>query len=430
MANNWYPVSVLSGGGTGALDALDGDALNDGDRAIVITTTYLYTYTLDATSGAAESSPDVIAPDSNPGTKRWLLTTVYFDDILPDYAVFDFTAASTAPTLGASADRCYIIADDSEIAGTCTDTLILGGTGNYIEDSVNCAMLACTNSYTDTTLDMCTILSGYDCYIATSVNCSIVSGESQIIDTATGSAILTGQSNQLVLDTYYSAVITGYNCIIDDSSYCLVGCGDTNYIDTCLSSSIIGGTYNTLTSADHALIGSGTFNDVTAEGGVVIGGEYGLAHLLYQEAFASGRFAADGDAQRSTLQVMLATTDATPAILLINGTAPILIPASRSWRFKAEVIARQTAGAAGTVGDSAFWTISGGIKRDGSNNTTLIGTPSGHGIPGSTDSDTAAAAWDVTVTADNANEYLVFTATGEASKTIHWAAKIELVEVG
>lgn len=70
-----YGGAVLIGGGEGALDRpeLDGDILNDLDLAFVNTAGILSPYWLDDDSGAAESSPDVIAPDTNPGTKRWIL---------------------------------------------------------------------------------------------------------------------------------------------------------------------------------------------------------------------------------------------------------------------------------------------------------------------------------------------------------------------
>lgn len=73
MANNIYPAIVLIGGATGALDAVDGAGLADLDAAIVQTDGRVYFYHLDATSGATERSPYVITPDTNAGTKRWIL---------------------------------------------------------------------------------------------------------------------------------------------------------------------------------------------------------------------------------------------------------------------------------------------------------------------------------------------------------------------
>ncbi len=75
MANRFYNCILLSGGGTGALDAIVGNDLVESDGAIVQTNGNVYFYYLDATSGASESEPSIIAPDVNPGTKRWILQT-------------------------------------------------------------------------------------------------------------------------------------------------------------------------------------------------------------------------------------------------------------------------------------------------------------------------------------------------------------------
>ena len=74
----FYPYISLTGGADGALDSLDGSVLKDGDAAYVVipSTRRTYVYTLDADSGATESSPSVISPDSNAGNKRWVLTNM------------------------------------------------------------------------------------------------------------------------------------------------------------------------------------------------------------------------------------------------------------------------------------------------------------------------------------------------------------------
>jgi len=68
-----YQKTGLIGGAVSDLDSIDGDALNDQNFAFVMTADKFYVYALNATSGAAESSPDVIAPDTNAGDKRWIL---------------------------------------------------------------------------------------------------------------------------------------------------------------------------------------------------------------------------------------------------------------------------------------------------------------------------------------------------------------------
>jgi hypothetical protein len=72
MALNMYWKSGLTGGTSTDLDGIDGANLVDGDVAFVFTTTGVYKYLLDDDGGAGESSPLVIVPDSNPGTKNWV----------------------------------------------------------------------------------------------------------------------------------------------------------------------------------------------------------------------------------------------------------------------------------------------------------------------------------------------------------------------
>lgn len=71
--SNFYGAISLIGGGTGALDAIDGAALADLDGAVVLADGIAYSYRLNASSGIAEASPRIISPDVNAGDKRWVL---------------------------------------------------------------------------------------------------------------------------------------------------------------------------------------------------------------------------------------------------------------------------------------------------------------------------------------------------------------------
>jgi len=72
MASKIYFRQALTGGTADALDGIDGAVLADQDAALVITSEWSYIYHLNAESGQAESSPDIIAPDINAGDKRWI----------------------------------------------------------------------------------------------------------------------------------------------------------------------------------------------------------------------------------------------------------------------------------------------------------------------------------------------------------------------
>jgi hypothetical protein len=84
--NRIYGATGLIGGTTGDLDTIDGADLANGDMAIVINTdnNRVYFYKMDATGSAAESSPDVIIPDSNNDSdaKNWELQEVYAPTML------------------------------------------------------------------------------------------------------------------------------------------------------------------------------------------------------------------------------------------------------------------------------------------------------------------------------------------------------------
>lgn len=75
--NYVYAATALTGGGSGALDAIDGGSLSDNDVAIVVYNNNVYVYQLDASSSESESSPEYIAPDTSPGTKMWVLQGLY-----------------------------------------------------------------------------------------------------------------------------------------------------------------------------------------------------------------------------------------------------------------------------------------------------------------------------------------------------------------
>ncbi len=74
--SDFYGAVKLTGGIIGYLDAIDGAQLSDLDGAVVFAARDVSHYILDDDSGAAESVPNVVIPDSNPGTKRWVLANL------------------------------------------------------------------------------------------------------------------------------------------------------------------------------------------------------------------------------------------------------------------------------------------------------------------------------------------------------------------
>ena len=113
------------------------------------------------------------------------------------------------------------------------------------------------------------------------------------------------------------------------------------------------------------------------------------------------------------------TSNATPTEIFCGGTASqrFTIRASSVLSFKLQVVARDN-----TAGEVAVYHFAGAIKRDGSNNTALVGDLVKDIIA------EEYATWDVAVTADDSNEALKIEVTGDGSNTVQWAARGDMVE--
>lgn len=242
--------------------------------------------------------------------------------------------------------------------------------------------------------------------------------------------LMAGRNNTITADdtvggSYHSACFGQNNYIrgIQDA-FCF---GNGNYIGgpspsyaTC---SLAGGRDNTLKAENTIIWGREIIQHTRASESAAFGSG---AYLYSHSQLAIGAVdvgGTPGTAQACTYARFVQSTSATA--VTVN---TVFVAADRTWGFRALVSARQTAGAAGTVGDSATWTITGCIKRTGAT-TSLVGVPTGTGTP-SGFNDAAAATWNVAVTANDASETLLFTLTGEASKTIGWQIAIFTTEVG
>jgi phage gp37-like protein len=110
------------------------------------------------------------------------------------------------------------------------------------------------------------------------------------------------------------------------------------------------------------------------------------------------------------------TTNATPLILNLDATATnrFTIAASTALAVDILLVARRA-----TTQDK--WLVARrflGIRRDGSNNTSLIGAVQTLG----TDQSGGSPSWTFALTADDTNEALQLEVTGAASETVEWRA--------
>ena len=198
---------------------------------------------------------------------------------------------------------------------------------------------------------------------------------------------------------------------------------------------IAGGQSNTIsTAAQYGVIVGGNNNNVTGDRGVIVGGshneananhtfatgEYAKAAEIGKLARATGRFSADGDAQGGQFILRADTTDATATVLTTNNATAstnnqIVAASDTCITFDGTITAMQNGAQA-----YASWKIEGLLVNDGGT-TTLANS--------ATTVIQNLSSWGMALSADNTNNALAITVTGEASHNIRWVANIRTTEV-
>ena len=202
------------------------------------------------------------------------------------------------------------------------------------------------------------------------------------------------------------------------------------------SSAIALGWLSQSTAAGSVVIGSGA-GQATANGAVSIGGytqagakatgvesmALGNSSVAAEQgklARACGHFGAAGDAQGGQFILRADTTDATATVLTSNNftassTNQIVANSDTCIMFSGTLVAMQNG-----AQDQGGWEIKGLLKNDGGT-TTLVSS----NIQTFADGN----GWVVALTADNTNNALAITCTGEAAHNIRWVANIQTSEV-
>ena len=204
------------------------------------------------------------------------------------------------------------------------------------------------------------------------------------------------------------------------------------------SGSIAIGTYSRSTGFGSLVLStdlSGYYTDASATQAVAIGnaciasgsgsfalGERSKSAQNGKYAYASGHFAAQGDAQGGQFVLRQDTTDATATTLTMNGgsidaTNQIVAASDTCITFHGTVVAMQNGAQA-----HAGWEIKGMLVNDGGTTTLALGNVSDMAA-------TNASNWVVALSADNTNNALAITVTGEASHNIRWVANVHTSEV-
>ena len=249
---------------------------------------------------------------------------------------------------------------------------------------------------------------------ASGSDATVVGGDK---NTASGASSVCGGTSSIASGQFATAF--GRQAVASGSQSFSVGGGTSQNIASGQNSIAMGGTNNA--SGSYALA-IGQQN--TASGNYSFAfGKGATADKHGQYAHAAGSYGSLGDCQYDRYTILRITTDATPLQMSMNNGAPatsttISIANDSTCAFRALVTARR----ADADNESAGYIIEGVIDNN-AGTTAFVGTPTVTVLAEDT------PAWDVTVTADNTNDALVFTVTGEVGKTIRWGAVVELMKV-
>jgi hypothetical protein len=165
-------------------------------------------------------------------------------------------------------------------------------------------------------------------------------------------------------------------------------------------------------------------NNISAVGSTAIGvaayttvrGQFSFGGM----AARSGNYANDG---ATLLQWRGSTTNDTQTEIFLDAASNVraVVAANRMWVGELYIAAVQSTSA------KALWLHrTFAIKRDGSNNTALVGSVQTLGV----DQNTGSPTWSVSIDADDTNESLRIRVTGATSETVYWTASGWINEVG
>ncbi len=232
-------------------------------------------------------------------------------------------------------------------------------------------------------------------------------------NTASGVVSTVGGGYTNTASGNYSTVGGGYtNTASGDAS--TVGGGFYNTINGVAST--VGGGYDNTASGDESTVGGGRENTASGNYSTVGGGYYAKADKYGQQAYASGRFAAQGDAQASIFVARRSVTAAGWTTLYLDGNAAnISIATSTTWAFRVLVVAKPTGGTTNGAG----YEITGVVTNNGGT-ATILGTPTVTTLYESN------IAYDARVTVSGANLIVQVEGNGDA---LRWVARVETAEV-
>lgn len=295
---------------------------------------------------------------------------------------------------------------DSVIAGGNNNTAnngyasILGGFGNTASGSESTTVGGTTNTSSGT---RSTIVGGL------SNSCQrqdafIGGGQSNTISTAGTHQVIGGGISNTASSNY--TAILGGNTNAASNTYAVV----------------TGGADNTA-SGSYSIVLSGANNTASGQFGLA-SGYRALADTYGMRSHASGRFAANGDAQVQEMVVRAQSTSSTQVELTADAAAwstsnTMQVPTDGALAFDILMVARRT----DANNECAAWTIRGCIDNN-AGTVAFVGTPTTTSL-----GDDSAGAWSVAADTEAGSVRLRVLAVGQTGKTINWVAHIRATRV-
>ena len=311
----------------------------------------------------------------------------------------------------ASAERAIAIGNNGVVAGSTFSTAIGHNSGfGGSTTATGSGATALGGSYA----------SGADGFAAAVVNNTSSYG-------ATGNnSIAMGKNAKAT--AIYNVAIGGINAAATGSAYALaLGSSVTASGNT----SIALGVSNSATSTKTIAIGDNNSssaslatilgsNNVASSSNSLVLGNSGKADIIGKIVFSNGFFSAGGDSQAGQYILRADTTNATATVLTTDNSAAgnndqIIAANDTCITFDGTIVAMQNGAQA-----FASFKIEGLLVNDGGTTTlansaiTIIDNQS---------------SWGLALSADNTNNALAITVTGEASHNIRWVANIRTSEV-
>jgi hypothetical protein len=226
---------------------------------------------------------------------------------------------------------------------------------------------------------------------------------------------------------YGENAVIGYQNIIDADDAIAIGLANNITGDNSVS-------LGSNTVPGNTAVAIGTSNIVSGMRATAIGftntasgpyslafGAFAVADKHYQEAFAGGKFAANGDAQTShfVARKSVLHNNANWFELFLGSSYRMTIPVDTVWTFTALIVGTTQGGT-----KSFGFKIEGVIENDGGTTTLLASTVT-------TIYDTDDVSFDARARGDNTNDALVIEVqdVDAAGDTVRWVASIQTVEV-